>query len=126
MAMQLNPRPEPPTHETPFFMDVQRRGESAVVTRRGSCTMNQAGELSKCVQDLAFAEDVQLIVLDLASLDFIESMGLGGIIAAYLRLRQRHGELRLVAPQPSIMQVLRLTRLTQLFDIFETVDKALA
>ncbi len=124
--MQPDPRPEPPVHETPFRMDVQRRGEAAIVTLCGSCTMNQAEELSECARGLALTTDVRLIVLDMASLDFIESMGLGGIIAAYLRLRHRHGELRLVAPQPSIMHVLQLTRLTQLFDIRETVDEALA
>lgn len=124
--MQPDPRPEPPVQETPFLVDVQRRGESVVVALGGSCTMNQAGELSECLRNLAVATDVRLIVLDMTSLDFIESMGLGGIVAAYLQLRQRHGELRLVAPQPSIMHVLELTRLTQLFDIRETVDKALA
>jgi anti-sigma B factor antagonist len=123
--MQPDPPQQPPIHETPFLMDVERRGGSAVVTLSGSCTMNESASLRECVDRLA-STDVRLIVLDMASLDFIESMGLGGIIAAYLRLRHRHGELRLVAPQPSIMHVLRLTRLTQLFEIFETVDKALA
>ncbi len=123
--MQPDPRPEPPVHETPFSMAVERRGESAVVTLCGSCTMNHAEALGECVRDLAFTADVRLIVLDMSSLDFIESMGLGGIVAAYLRLRHRHGELRLVAPQPPIIHILELTRLTQLFDIRDTVDAAL-
>lgn len=123
--MQPDPCRQPPLHETPFLMDVKHRGASVVVTLRGSCTMNEAARLHECVGRLASTE-VRLIVLDMAALDFIESMGLGGIISAYLRLRHRDGELRLVAPQPSIMHVLKLTRLTQLFDIFETVEKALA
>ncbi len=123
--MQPDPRPQPPIHETPFLINVERRGEATVLTLSGSCTMNEAANLSESVCRLA-SEEVRLIVLDMAAMDFIESTGLGGIVAAYLQLRQRDGELRLVAPPPSIMQVLMLTRLTQLFEVFATVEQALA
>ncbi len=62
----------------------------------------------------------------LRNLDFIESSGLGDIIAAYQKCRNRGAELRLVGPAPSIMRVLEITRLDQLFRICDTLESALA
>jgi anti-sigma B factor antagonist len=111
--------------DTPFTMSVDRRPTAAVVTLTGSCTMDVSGELGAQLIELASGAK-PLIVLELSGLDFIESTGLGGIVAGYLRCRRNRGEVRFVAPQPSIHELLELTRLTQLFRIFDTIDAALA
>lgn len=111
--------------DSPFSMEVEHRASAAVVTLHGSCTMEVSRQLVEQLLDLA-TENVTHIVLDMADLDFIESTGLGGVVASYLRCRRRSGDLRLVAPQPPILAVLQLTRLTQLFPVFNTLDEALA
>jgi len=112
-------------NDTPFSIAVDRRGDAAVLRLAGSCTMEVADRLRDCVKGLA-CEDLRLLVLEMSALDFIESTGLGSIIAGYLHLRRRHGEVRVVAPPLPIMHLLELTRLTQLFSIHQTVDEALA
>jgi anti-anti-sigma factor len=66
------------------------------------------------------------LVLDLADLEFINSMGLGGIVAAHLRLRNADGEIHLAAPRPAIRNMLDVTRLTKLFPVHDSVAIALA
>ncbi|MFQ5410651.1 MAG: STAS domain-containing protein [Phycisphaerae bacterium] len=124
--MAADPAKASPLRETPFSIRVDHRREDAVLVElSGSCTMNVAGKLGDCVKGLA-SEGLRLIVLDMSGMDFIESTGLGGIVAGYLRIRRRHGEVRLVAPSPAIRRLLEITRLTQLFACYETVDEAFA
>jgi anti-sigma B factor antagonist len=109
--------------ETPFVIDLERRGPMSVVRLRGSCTMNDSGRLTECMVKLA-SEAVPVIVLDMAGLDFIESSGLGAIIAGHLRCRHHKGEVRLAAPPPVIRHILDITRLSQLFNVYDSVDQA--
>jgi anti-sigma B factor antagonist len=111
--------------DTPFDIDVERRAGAAVVKLTGSCTMDVSARLGECLVTLA-SEPTPRIVLELSGVDFIESTGLGGIVAGYLRCRRNNGEVCFVSPQPSILELLELTRLTQLFRIFDCVEAALA
>jgi anti-sigma B factor antagonist len=67
----------------------------------------------------------RLLVVEASKLDFLESTGLGGMVAGYLRIRRNRGDLRLVKPQPAIMALLEMTRLTQLFRVCDSVEEAL-
>ena len=115
----------PPVTDSPFSIKVDRRGDAAVVSLAGSCTMDVAGKLGECVKGLA-SEELRLLVLELSALDFIESTGLGSIVAGYLRIRRHRGEIRMVSPPPPILHLLEITRLTQLFTIHKTVEDALS
>src|SRR5262245_55437706 len=113
-----------PVH-SPFRIEVAIVPKGAVVGLSGSCSMECAAELTQQLVGLA-SEPHPVLVLDLSGLDFIESSGLGGIVAAYLRCRRRNADLRLVAPQPNIRRILDLTRLTELFRVFDSVEDALS
>jgi len=110
--------------DTPFSIEIERRPEGVIARLSGSCTMEVSSRLGECLVELA-SEQTRVIVLEMSGLDFIESTGLGGVIAGYLRCRRQQGEVRMVAPQKSILALLQLTRLTQLFRIFDTVEDAL-
>ena len=109
--------------ETPFSMEVSRLSEATVVQLRGSCTMEHADAMTDKLVELASKPQPKVIV-DMAGLDFIESTGLGGLVSGYLRARKNEGEVRLLAPPPFILQLLKLTRLTQLFQVFDSIDDA--
>ena len=113
------------TGDQPFDLQVEQSGHEAVVRLSGSCTMVVAGQLGECLLRLA-SESVRVIIIDMSGLDFIESTGLGGIVAGYLRLRRNQGEMRIVAPAPAIRQLLELTRLTQLFSVHANIETARA
>jgi len=123
--MQSDRLPHPPVNDTPFTIDVERRDSAAIVRVSGSCTMEVSEKLGVCIKGLA-SEPLNPIVLELSALDFIESSGLGGIVAGYLRARRNHGEIRLVAPSKPILMLLELTRLTQLFGVYPSIDEALS
>jgi anti-sigma B factor antagonist len=66
-----------------------------------------------------------LLVVDLAKLRFMDSSGLGTLIAGLKRTRATGGAMTLVAPQASIMRTLRITGLVRVLPVHETLAAAL-
>lgn len=111
--------------DRPLTIQVRRQEQYAVVKLSGSCTMEVSDQVRHCLVGLS-QEMVRIIVLDLSDLDFIDSNGLGGIIAAHLKSRHYRGTLRVVNPNAAIRDLLAVTRLTQLFTIYPDVESAVA
>lgn len=109
----------------PLTVRMERRGAITIVTLDGSCTMEVSASLRDSLEPLV-QENAPSMVIDLRRLDFVDSTGLGGLIAAHLRARQLHGVIRLVAPQQAIREVLTITWLVKLFPIDDSVEAAVA
>ncbi|MCB9851768.1 MAG: STAS domain-containing protein [Phycisphaerales bacterium] len=109
--------------DAPFEMRVSTHDEATVLALCGACTMSDAESLGDKIMEIALSP-AALLVLELSDLEFIESTNLGKIVAGYLQLRKRHGDLRVVAPQPKIRHLLDLTRLSTLFGVFDSIPDA--
>ena len=57
------------------------------------------------------------ILLNLESLDFIDSAGLGELVRAHVAVRSRGGQLKLVKPTGNVNSLLKVTRLDTVFEI---------
>jgi anti-sigma B factor antagonist len=57
------------------------------------------------------------IELDMSQATFIDSCGLGALIALHKTACARHGALRLLNPKPAVRQILELTRMHRIFEI---------
>jgi anti-sigma B factor antagonist len=60
------------------------------------------------------------IEIDLADMAFIDSCGLGALIALHKCVCSRNGTLRLLNPRPPVMQILQLTRMNHLFEVVKS------
>ena len=65
------------------------------------------------------------VVIDMEGVSFVDSTGLGSVIAALKQIRGTQGELRLAAPNQQVRVVLELTTLDQVFPYYATVEEAL-
>ncbi len=63
------------------------------------------------------------IILDLSAVDFIDSSGLGAIVAT-MKMLGTERKLILAALTPTVAKVFKLTRMDTIFMIYETVDEA--
>lgn len=61
---------------------------------------------------------VRSLVLDLSAVEFMDSSGLGAIVACYKHLGA-DGAMELGYPQDAVMKVLRLTRMNKVFTVHE-------
>ena len=108
-----------------FHVEVEERGTAIVAKLIGSEGMLVSTDLEDALLELV-GRQPPLLVLDLSALEFISSVGLGGIVAAHLRSRHHGGTIHLVSPTPDIHDLLATTRLTSIFPVFETIEQALA
>ena len=66
----------------------------------------------------------EVVVLDLSEVQFIDSSGLGAIVAA-MKQMGRDRKLALAGLTPTVEKVFRLTRMDSVFPLFTTLDGAL-
>ena len=57
------------------------------------------------------------IEVDLSATSFLDSCGLGALIALHKTACDRNGAVRLIEPMPAVLRVLELTRLHRVFQI---------
>ncbi len=83
---------------------------TAVVRPRGRLTMMATGGLRQLVADTV-ADGHTHVVVDLAECTFIDSSGLGALVAGLKTARQAGGDLRIARPTEQVRTVLELTNL---------------
>ena len=66
------------------------------------------------------------VLLDLAGVGFIDSSGLGELVAGYSTLRRAGGDLKLCRPQPMVAKVFQVVKLTSRLGVCDTVEAGLA
>jgi anti-sigma B factor antagonist len=66
------------------------------------------------------------LVVDLGDVSFMDSTGLGVLVGRLKLVRVRNGSLRLVCSSDRILKVFSITGLDKVFQIFASVDDALA
>ncbi len=66
------------------------------------------------------------VVVDLRDVDWMNSSGLGILIGGLSALRKSGGDLRLSTVTEKIEEVLRITKLDRVFDIYATIEDAIA
>jgi anti-anti-sigma factor len=62
-------------------------------------------------------ENVTTIDVDLSTTSFVDSSGLGALIALHKTMTLRGGAVRILRPRPTVMQILELTRLHRVLEI---------
>lgn len=72
------------------------------------------------------AEPVRHLIVSLAELTYINSSGLGALVAGYRRVRALNGTLAICQVRGSICEVMKLIRLDKIIDIHDSEESALA
>ena len=109
-----------------YQLEVDRSGPVVVVKLTGSVNMDVCDDVRDRLIKLVDEQPTTHLVLDLQELEFICSVGLGGIIAAHVRCRHHNGGVKLVSPTAEIKDLLAITKLTKLFPIYESLEAAIA
>jgi len=74
---------------------------------------------------MAEHETTRQIVLDAGEMDYIDSAGLGVLIALLKRATERGGDIRIARLGNKARMVFEITRAFKIFEIFDTVEEAL-
>jgi anti-sigma B factor antagonist len=69
-------------------------------------------------------EETQLVVLDVDSLDFVDSSGLGALLSALRQAAAGGGDIRLCRVKPSVQALFDVVRLDQVLEIYPSRREA--
>ena len=111
--------------EQALIVVTEPRADRTLVQLRGDLDAHTAPELRAQLLELLRAGDRQLVV-DLDDVEFMDSSGLGVLVAVRRRLQHNDGLLRLVCTREQILRIFRMTALDRAFPIHRTVAEAVS
>ncbi len=100
------------------------QGTWAVIDVDGEVDMFTAPKLREALIQ-SIEQGHERLVVDLGDVSFMDSTGLGVLIGALRRIRERSGEMSLVCSSRPVLRVLEVTGLHNVFTIHESLEGAL-
>ncbi len=84
---------------------------------KGRLTAGESTPLREKISECLAAGKTNLL-LDMHSIDYIDSTGLGGMVISYTQVKKAGGALKLMCLNRRNVELLALTRLHTVFDVF--------
>ena len=104
---------------------VRQVGDVAILDLTGKITIGEGDVvLRDKVHELLDAGKSK-ILLNLQGVTYMDSAGIGELVACYKRSREKGGAMRLLNPSGKVADLLQLTKLEQVFDTFRGEQDAL-
>jgi len=105
-------------------IDVSITKDIAILRCRGRIVFGEeADELRRVI--LGLLKETQRIVLNLAWIEYIDSSGLGVLVASFISARHRGAEIKLAALGSKARKLLKTSRVDQLFELYDSADEAI-
>jgi len=104
-------------------MESSAAGDKMVIAVGGEIDVYTAPKLRDGLVELVNTGHYHLVI-DLESVDFLDSTGLGVLVGALKRVRSHQGSLSLVCTQERLLKIFRITGLAKVFPIFDSVEAA--
>ena len=104
----------------------RKSGDKIIIDLKGAMTIaGGTGKLRSQIHDLVAAGHKHVLV-NLKELAYLDSAGMGELVAACTTMRKLGGDLRLVSPQERVRNLLQMTRLASIFAVYADEQAALA
>jgi anti-sigma B factor antagonist len=110
-----------------LMIDERVSGGVTILDIRGNLTIDMLRDM--IVLDLVrelIQRDRMSIIINLAEVKQLDTMGLCNIVEAFITLRRKGGVLKLLGVSQHVREVLKVTRLLPLFEIYDSEAAAVA
>jgi anti-anti-sigma factor len=98
----------------------------AVVTIAGRLSMGGETERLDATVKGLLQQDQKKFVLDITTLDYVDSSGLGMLVSCLTNVKKAGGELKLAGPNPRIRRIFAMTGVDTMMPMFDTLAAATA
>ncbi|WP_433217847.1 STAS domain-containing protein [Dactylosporangium sp. CS-047395] len=99
-------------------------GGTVVVEVLGPLEAATVGALRSVVLDTVESYRPRLLAIDLRRVPFMDSIGIGALVAANNKVREVGGAIEVRSPSPFVHRLLQITGLTELFGLPDLPDDA--
>jgi anti-sigma B factor antagonist len=111
--------------EMELLVETRAAGDWSIVEVKGEVDLYTAPRLKERLNELT-GSGRSRIAVNLESVEFLDSTGLGVLIGALKRCREAGGTLALAAPREPVRKVLSITGLDRVFPVHDSVEQATA
>lgn len=110
--------------QSQFRVDVRREEGGTVIALSGELDLASSPDLEEKLDEV-FGSDVELVVLDLRELEFMDSTGLSVLIRAHQTAEGAERRLYLVKGPPQVQRLLTLTGVGERLAVVDSPEDAL-
>ena len=106
-------------------VNVRSEGDVSVVDLSGKITIGEGDVVLRETIETLLKEGRSKIVLNLSRISYMDSAGIGELVACYKRSREKGGQLKLLNPSGKVYDLLQLTKLEEIFETFRDEGEAI-
>lgn len=103
----------------------EMRGEDMLVHIRGEIDHHSAVLVRTGIDEEIVSNRPKQVLLELSSVDFMDSSGLGLIMGRYALMKQFGGSLSVLDPSPAVVKIMKLAGMERMVPIKRTKEKKL-
>lgn len=109
-----------------LYINERRSGDVAILDLKGKLRIGgNTIALHKSIRSLVVEKKIK-IVLNLAGVEYVDSCGLGELVASQISVENKGGEIKLVGLTEPLRELLTATRLLTVFDVYANEADAIA
>jgi anti-sigma B factor antagonist len=108
-----------------LYIDQRRNADVTILDLKGRLRVGgNAVALHRSIRALVLEKKTK-IILNLAGVTFIDSCGLGELVASQVSVENKDGEIKLIGLTEQLRELLSATRLLTVFDIYANEAEAI-
>ena len=104
-------------HFAPMKVETRRTEGIPVIAPAGRITIGEPAESLGRALNASIDGGAPSVIVDVSRVQYLDSSGIGELVAAARRLSERGGKLGLAAPGPKIKEMLEITQLWRIFPV---------
>ena len=108
-------------------MEIKNREVEGVVILdiEGEIDLYNAPDIKEAIKN-QIESDKKKVIINLKSVSYIDSSGIGALISSLSNLKKVGGGLKIIHVYDAVRKVFELTKLTSFFEIYDNEDAAIA
>ena len=103
----------------------EEHGDIIVLSITGNITIGEGDIILRQEVNKSLEKGYMKIILDLHKVKYMDSSGVGEMVAAFTTVKNKGGDLKLTNLHPKILDLLQITALVTVFKIHDTLKEAL-
>ncbi|MGL1933090.1 MAG: STAS domain-containing protein [Desulfotalea sp.] len=104
-------------------IQIQHNDQSTTIILTGRFDVSVAQKFKETINELLTQNNTHFVI-DLVDVDYMDSGGLGSLVASLRRVREKDGEIKISSPNSKVRKVFELTRTHRIFDIYDNSNIA--
>jgi anti-anti-sigma factor len=109
-----------------MHVEVRKQGDVVILDLQGKLTAGMGDELLRDTLDELLAESWKKILLNLSAVTFMDSAGVGELVAGLKKSKRQGAELKLLNAGEKVQSTLYIARLLPVFELYQDEREALA